>query len=295
MPVAAREASVYTGITIAEYFRDMGYSVALMADSTSRWAEAMREISGRLEEMPGEEGYPAYLGARMASFYERAGMVDCLSSNANGRSGALSVIGAVSPPGGDLSDPVVQATLRVVKVFWSLEANLAYSRHFPAISWLNSYSLYNDSIQEKVEEEIAEDYFDLQAEAMRLLEKESELEEIVRLVGVDALSGPDRLVLLVSRMIREDFLHQNAFHEIDTYSSVEKQHKMIDVILHFYQQAADSLRLDADIRDIEAAGVKDAIARMKYIPQEELAKIDKIKKETEKEFSKLLEKPQLEE
>jgi V/A-type H+-transporting ATPase subunit A len=231
----------------------------------------------------------------MASFYERAGMVDCLSSNANGRSGALSVIGAVSPPGGDLSDPVVQATLRVVKVFWSLEANLAYSRHFPAISWLNSYSLYNDSIQEKVEEEIAEDYFDLQAEAMRLLEKESELEEIVRLVGVDALSGPDRLVLLVSRMIREDFLHQNAFHEIDTYSSVEKQHKMIDVILHFYQQAADSLRLDADIRDIEAAGVKDAIARMKYIPQEELAKIDKIKKETEKEFSKLLEKPQVEE
>ncbi len=293
MPVAAREASVYTGITIAEYFRDMGYSVALMADSTSRWAEAMREISGRLEEMPGEEGYPAYLGARLASFYERAGMVNCLSSN--GRSGALSVIGAVSPPGGDLSDPVVQATLRVVKVFWSLEANLAYSRHFPAISWLNSYSLYNDSIREKVMEEVSEDYFDLQAEAMRILEKEAELEEIVRLVGVDALSGPDRLVLMAARMIREDFLHQNAFHDVDTYSSIQKQYKMIDVIIHFYRQAADSLRLDADIRDIEKAKVREAIARMKYVSQEELSKIDRIKKDTEEEFLNLHEKTPLEE
>jgi len=295
MPVAAREASVYTGITIAEYFRDMGYSVALMADSTSRWAEAMREISGRLEEMPGEEGYPAYLGARIASFYERSGMVECLSSTEESRIGALSVIGAVSPPGGDLSDPVVQATLRVVKVFWSLEANLAYSRHFPAISWLNSYSLYNDSIKESIIKDVAEDYFDLQTEAMKLLEKESELEEIVRLVGVDALSGPDRLVLLVSRMIREDFLHQNAFHDVDTYSSVEKQYKMIDVIMHFYRQAADSLKMDTEIRDIEAVGVKDSIARMKYISQKELSKIDKIKVDIENEFSKLIEKPHLEE
>jgi len=295
MPVAAREASVYTGITIAEYFRDMGYSVALMADSTSRWAEAMREISGRLEEMPGEEGYPAYLSARIASFYERSGMVECLSSPEESRTGALSVIGAVSPPGGDLSDPVVQATLRVVKVFWSLEANLAYSRHFPAISWLSSYSLYNDSIKESIIKDIAEDYFDLQTEAMKLLEKESELEEIVRLVGVDALSGPDRLVLLVSRMIREDFLHQNAFHDVDTYSSVEKQYKMIDVIMYFYIQAADSLKMDIEIRDLEAVGVKDSIARMKYIPQKELSKIDKIKVDIENEFSKLIEKPHLEE
>jgi len=293
MPVAAREASVYTGITIAEYFRDMGYSVALMADSTSRWAEAMREISGRLEEMPGEEGYPAYLGARLASFYERAGMIECNASDL--RSGALSVIGAVSPPGGDLSDPVVQATLRVVKVFWSLEANLAYSRHFPAISWLNSYSLYNDSIREQVMEQVSEDFFDLQAEAMNLLEKESELEEIVRLVGIDALSGPDRLVLLTARMIREDFLHQNAFHEVDTYSSAEKQYKMIDVILYFHRQAAETLKLEADIRDIEAVKVKDAIARMKYVPKKELSKIDRIKSNIDKEFSKLLEKPQLEE
>jgi len=293
MPVAAREASVYTGITIAEYFRDRGYSVALMADSTSRWAEAMREISGRLEEMPGEEGYPAYLGTRLASFYERAGTVRCLSSGS--RSGALSVIGAVSPPGGDLSDPVVQATLRVVKVFWSLEANLAYGRHFPAISWLNSYSLYNDSIKEKVTEEVAEDYFDLQSDAMRILEKESELEEIVRLVGIDALSGQDRLILLVARMIREDFLHQNAFHEVDTYSSIEKQYKMVEVILHFFKQATDSLKIDADIRDIEATSIKDAIARMKYMPQEELSKIEGIKNDINKELKKLTEKSRLEE
>ena len=295
MPVAAREASVYTGITIAEYFRDMGYSVALMADSTSRWAEAMREISGRLEEMPGEEGYPAYLSARLASFYERAGLVECLSGSGDCRTGALSVIGAVSPPGGDLSDPVVQATLRVVKVFWSLEANLAYGRHFPAISWLNSYSLYNDSIRESIIENVAGDFFDLQAEAMRLLEKESELEEIVRLVGVDALSGPDRLVLAVSRMLREDFLHQNAFHDIDTYSPVEKQYKMIDTIIYFYKQAEDALRTGADISDIEAFKVKDDIARMKYIPTEEIKKIDNIKTDIDNEFSKIFEKPHLEE
>lgn len=293
MPVAAREASVYTGVTIGEYFRDMGYSVAIMADSTSRWAEAMREISGRLEEMPGEEGYPAYLGARIASFYERAGLVKCLSggnpSGQNDRIGALSIIGAVSPPGGDLSDPVVQATLRVVKVFWSLEDQLAYKRHFPAISWLNSYSLYIDNISEYVKRNIASDYFDLQAEAMRILEEESELEEIVRLVGIDALSSRDRLILLVARMIREDFLHQNAFHEVDTYSSVEKQYKMISIIIYFYNRAKDYLQMGADIRAIENMKVKDKIARMKYISQDELSKIDEIKKDIDTEMSSLIE------
>jgi len=288
MPVAARDASVYTGITIAEYFRDMGYSVALMADSTSRWAEAMREISGRLEEMPGEEGYPAYLGARIASFYERAGMVKCLSGNEQ-RFGALSVIGAVSPPGGDLSDPVVQATLRVVKVFWSLEARLAYSRHFPAISWLNSYSLYIDNIRDYVTKNVQEDYFDLRAEAMRILEKESELEEIVRLVGVDALSGPDRLILLTARMLREDFLHQIAYHEVDTYSSMEKQYKMMDTIIYFYNQATGYLKINADIKAIENMRVRDEIARMKYIKKEDIGKIDKIKEDIDKEFSSIIE------
>ncbi|RLF98810.1 MAG: V-type ATP synthase subunit A [Thaumarchaeota archaeon] len=288
MPVAAREASVYTGITIAEYFRDMGYSVALMADSTSRWAEAMREISGRLEEMPGEEGYPAYLGARLASFYERAGMVKCLSSD-NQRMGALSVIGAVSPPGGDLSDPVVQATLRVVKVFWSLEAHLAYSRHFPAISWLNSYSLYIDNIRDYVAKNVHEDYFDLRAEAMKILEKEAELEEIVRLVGIDALSGADRLILLTARMLREDFLHQIAYHEVDTYSSIEKQYKMMSVIIYFYNQANNYLRMNVDINAIENMKVKDKIARMKYVKNEDIDNIDRIKEDIDKEFSSMIE------
>lgn len=287
MPVAAREASVYTGITIAEYFRDMGYSVALMADSTSRWAEAMREISGRLEEMPGEEGYPAYLGAKIASFYERAGRVRALSSDKQ-REGALSVIGAVSPPGGDLSDPVVQATLRVVKVFWSLEAQLAYRRHFPAISWLNSYSLYIDNVKEYVHNEVAEDYFDLQAKAMRILEEESELEEIVRLVGVDALSGSDRLILLTARMLREDFLHQNAFHEIDTYSSIEKQYKMIGIIDYFYNQAKDYLQKGADIRKIEQVNVRDNIARMKYTENKDINKIDDIRKDIDRDLQSLM-------
>ncbi|MEO0288954.1 MAG: V-type ATP synthase subunit A [candidate division WOR-3 bacterium] len=286
MPVAAREASVYTGITIAEYFRDMGYSVALMADSTSRWAEAMREISGRLEEMPGEEGYPAYLAAKIASFYERAGRVKCLSTQE--REGALTVIGAVSPPGGDLSDPVVQATLRVVKVFWSLEAQLAYRRHFPAISWLNSYSLYIDNIKEYIIKNIAEDYFDLQGRSMRLLEEEAELEEIVRLVGIDALSGSDRLILLVARMIREDFLHQNAFHEIDTYSRIDKQHKMIDVIQYFYNKGKEYLQKGVNIVDIENMKVRDRIARMKYTPIEKIDTIDLIKKEIDEEFENLL-------
>lgn len=285
MPVAAREASVYTGITIAEYFRDMGYSVALMADSTSRWAEAMREISGRLEEMPGEEGYPAYLGARIASFYERAGRV--LTLAADEQEGALSVIGAVSPPGGDLSDPVVQATLRVVKVFWSLEAQLAYRRHFPAISWLNSYSLYVDNITDYVKEKVAEDFFDLQAKAMRILEEESELEEIVRLVGVDSLSGSDRLILLVAKMYREDFLHQNAFHEIDTYSPIEKQYKMMQVIEHYFSTAKEYLQKNVNIQDIEQMKVRDSIARMKYIESENIDNIDKIKDAIESEFKSL--------
>lgn len=285
MPVAAREASVYTGITIAEYFRDMGYSVALMADSTSRWAEAMREISGRLEEMPGEEGYPAYLGAKIASFYERAGRVRCLSTEE--REGALSVIGAVSPPGGDLSDPVVQSTLRVVKVFWSLEAQLAYRRHFPAISWLNSYSLYNENIRDYILKNVSEDYFDLQGSSMRLLEEESQLEEVVRLVGVDALSGSDRLILLTARMIREDFLHQNAFHEIDTYSSVEKQYKMISVINHFYRSAKEALQKGVEITSLENVKVKERISRMKYIPKENVPSIDEIKKEIDGELEAL--------
>lgn len=288
MPVAAREASVYTGITIAEYFRDMGYSVALMADSTSRWAEAMREISGRLEEMPGEEGYPAYLAAKIASFYERAGRVKCLASEE--REGALTVIGAVSPPGGDLSDPVVQATLRVVKVFWSLEAQLAYRRHFPAISWLNSYSLYIDNVKEYIIKNVSEDYFELQNKSMRILEEEAELEEIVRLVGIDALSGNDRLILLVAKMIREDFLHQNAFHEIDTYSRIDKQYKMINVIQHFYTKGKEYLQKGVNIVDIENMRVRDRIARMKYTPIENIENIESIKKEIDDEFDELLKK-----
>lgn len=287
MPVAAREASVYTGITIAEYFRDMGYSVALMADSTSRWAEAMREISGRLEEMPGDEGYPAYLGARLASFYERAGCVKCLQKS-NDLEGAITVIGAVSPPGGDLSDPVVQATLRVVKVFWSLEARLAYARHFPAISWLNSYSLYNENIKDFIVSNVRKDFFDKQSEAMNLLEKESELEEIVRLVGIDSLSGQDRLVLLAAKMIREDFLHQNAYHEIDTYSTIEKQYKMIETIIYFYEQAKYYLKTGADIEALENTGVKEKIARMKYIPNDQSSRIDSLKNEIDNEFDLLV-------
>ncbi|MGM0366626.1 MAG: V-type ATP synthase subunit A [Actinomycetota bacterium] len=286
MPVAAREASVYTGITIAEYFRDMGYSVALMADSTSRWAEAMREMSGRLEEMPGEEGYPAYLSSRIASFYERSGRVECLSDGKK-RIGALSVIGAVSPPGGDLSDPVVQATLRVVKVFWSLEANLAYSRHFPAISWLNSYSLYLDNLKSYIEEEVGEDFLNLQAESMRILEEESELEEVVRLVGIDALSPSDRLTLLVARLLREDFLHQNAFHDIDTSTSIEKQYQMLRTIHYFNQQAKDYVDRGVDVNDIENMAVLDRIARMRYIKEEETDKIEQVKTEIDTEISSL--------
>jgi len=258
-----------------------------MADSTSRWAEALREISGRLEEMPGEEGYPAYLGSKLASFYERAGRVRCMSNDEE-RLGALSVIGAVSPPGGDLSDPVVQATLRVVKVFWSLEASLAYSRHFPAISWLNSYSLYVDNLRDHIEQEVGEDFLNLQAEAMRLLEEESELEEVVRLVGVDALSASDRLTLLIARILREDFLHQNAFHDIDTSASIDKQYKMLRTIDYFHNQARDYIQRDVDINDIENMKVLDKIARMRYIKEEETDKIGQVMKEIDSEISSLI-------
>ncbi|MEO0127320.1 MAG: V-type ATP synthase subunit A [candidate division WOR-3 bacterium] len=287
MPVAAREASVYTGITIAEYFRDMGYSVALMADSTSRWAEAMREISGRLEEMPGEEGYPAYLGARISSFYERAGRVKPLGNPE--REGALSVIGAVSPPGGDLSDPVVQATLRVVKVFWSLEDRLAYQRHFPAISWLNSYSLYIDDVSDDLDS-IASGFTTLSKEAMRILEEEAELQEIVRLIGIDALSPQDRLLLEGARSIREDFLHQNAFHEIDTYTSLLKQYKMLELCLFFYNQAQDALSKGVPFNDIVQMSVREKIARAKYMDEKNLNQIDKIKEEILKNFKELISK-----
>ena len=235
MPVAAREASIYTGITIAEYFRDMGYSVALMADSTSRWAEALREMSGRLEEMPGEEGYPAYLGSRLADFYERAGRTVCLG--ADQREGSLTVVGAVSPPGGDLSEPVSQATLRIVKVFWGLDASLAYRRHFPAINWLLSYSLYLDNVAPYFRECVGEKWNEMRREAMRLLQEEAELEEIVRLVGVDALSARERLVLETAKSLREDYLHQNAMHEVDTYTSLRKQYRMLELILNFHHEA----------------------------------------------------------
>ncbi|OGC42182.1 V-type ATP synthase subunit A [candidate division WOR-3 bacterium RBG_13_43_14] len=286
MPVAAREASVYTGITIAEYFRDMGYSVAVMADSTSRWAEAMREISGRLEEMPGEEGYPAYLSSKISSFYERAGRIKAMGRPE--REGALSVIGAVSPPGGDLSDPVVQATLRVVKVFWGLEDRLAYQRHFPAISWLNSYSLYKDEVSEDMNRQTAKDYVELSKEAMRLLEQESELQEIVRLIGVDALSPEDRLILEGARSIREDFLHQNAFHEIDTYSSLAKQYKMIAICLRYYERAREALDRGVDFSIIIQMPVRERISRMRYLPENEINKIDEISKELDDAFSKLI-------
>ncbi|MFH2069542.1 MAG: V-type ATP synthase subunit A [Candidatus Omnitrophota bacterium] len=272
MPVAAREASIYTAITIAEYFRDMGYSVALMADSTSRWAEALREISGRLEEMPGEEGYPAYLTTRLAEFYERAGKTVCLGSD--GRVGTLTVMGAVSPPGGDLSDPVVQNTLRVVKAFWGLDDKLASSRHFPAINWLNSYSLYSENIKQFLAGTISEDYPELKTEAMGLLESEAELLEIARLVGVETLSLPDRLTLETARMIREDFLHQNAFHEIDTYTSLKKQYRMLKLILGFHRKAEAMLEKGRVLKEVLDLPVREKISRAKYIPEDRLAEFD---------------------
>ncbi len=265
MPVAAREASIYTGITIAEYFRDMGYSVALMADSTSRWAEALREMSGRLEEMPGEEGYPAYLGSRLAQFYERAGRVQCLGQE--GREGSLSVIGAVSPPGGDISEPVSQATLRIVKVFWGLDSALAYKRHFPAINWLTSYSLYTDSLGRWFNETVAEDWMALRGRLMSLLSEEASLEEIVKLVGMDALSPGDRLKMEAARSIREDFLHQLAFHEVDTYTSLKKQYLMMKLVLQYYDQANDALALGADIERLAGLPCREDIGRMKYVEE----------------------------
>ena len=260
MPVAAREASIYTGITIAEYFRDMGYSVALMADSTSRWAEALREMSGRLEEMPGEEGYPAYLGSRLAQFYERAGRVTAL----NGEEGALSVIGAVSPPGGDISEPVSQATLRIVKVFWGLDSGLAYKRHFPAINWLTSYSLYTDTVSDWFKENVAHDWMELRARLMLLLQEESELDEIVKMVGMDALSPSDRMKLEAARSIREDYLHQNAFHEIDTYTPPKKQYLMMKLILEYYDVCCDALKNGADVEALSSMAVREEIGRYKY-------------------------------
>lgn len=270
MPVAAREASIYTGITIAEYFRDMGYSVALLADSTSRWAEALREMSGRLEEMPGEEGYPAYLSSRLAQFYERAGKVITLGSGE--RQGALSAIGAVSPPGGDISEPVTQATLRIVKVFWGLDSNLAYRRHFPAINWLTSYSLYADRMKDWYSNNISKDYIGYRTEMMKILQEESELEEIVRLVGVDALSPKDRVTLESARSIREDYLHQDAFHEVDTYATLDKQFRMLKLILSYYRMAQDAIKKDVDLKELFGLPVREKIGRAKYVPQEDINK-----------------------
>ena len=268
MPVAAREASIYTGITIAEYFRDMGYSVALMADSTSRWAEALREMSGRLEEMPGEEGYPAYLASRLAQFYERAGRVITLGSK--GTEGALSVIGAVSPPGGDISEPVTQATLRIVKVFWGLDASLAYKRHFPAVNWLTSYSLYVDTMAKWYNTTVAPDWMECRARIMHILQEEAELEEIVKLVGMDALSSPDRLKLEAARSIREDFLHQNAFHETDTYTPLEKQYLMMLLVLSFFDEGMSALDKGANIDDIISMPVREKIGRFKYVENDKI-------------------------
>jgi V/A-type H+-transporting ATPase subunit A len=267
MPVAAREASIYVGITIAEYFRDMGYSVALMADSTSRWAEALREMSGRLEEMPGEEGYPAYLGSRLAQFYERAGRV--ISLGKEGREGALSAIGAVSPPGGDISEPVSQATLRIVKVFWSLDANLAYRRHFPAINWLTSYSLYN--LGKWFNDNVNDKWTDLRTRIMRLLNDEAELDEIVKLVGMDALSAPDRLKLEAARSIREDFLHQDAFHEVDTYTDLEKQYLMMELVIHYYDISLDYLSKGVSIESLVKLPIRERIGRFKYVSKDKVA------------------------
>ena len=277
MPVAAREASVYTGITLAEYYRDMGYNVSLMADSSSRWAEAMREISGRLEEMPGEEGYPAYLGTRISSFYERAGRTKCMGSE--DREASLSVIGAVSPPGGDLSEPVTQNTLRTVQVFWSLQDKLAYKRHFPAIDWLTSYSLYLSGLSEYYKKNISEDFIELRSQAMGILQEESELEEIVRLVGIDALSNQERLVLETARSIREDFLHQNAFDEVDTYTSIKKQYLLLKLIILFHKNALKAIKSDITIEKLNSLPVKAKIVRAKFIKEKNMNMFSEIEKE----------------
>ena len=274
MPVAAREASIYTGITIAEYFRDMGYNVAIMADSTSRWAEALREMSGRLEEMPGDEGYPAYLASRLAEFYERAGIVKLLGKEE--KVGSVTAIGAVSPPGGDLSEPVAQATLRIVKVFWGLSSALAYRRHFPAIDWLVSYSLYADKMKDWYDERVSADYFKYRQFIMTILQEEAALDEIVRLVGMDALSSKDRLTMETAKIVREDYLHQNAFHEIDTFTSMQKQFLMLKLIYEFNRLASEAVDAYADLDDVLACSCKEMIGRAKYIEEENIGKFDEI-------------------
>ena len=288
MPVAAREASIYTGITIAEYFRDMGYTVAIMADSTSRWAEALREMSGRLEEMPGEEGYPAYLASRLAEFYERAGIVKVLGSSDT--VGAVSAIGAVSPPGGDLSEPVAQATLRIVKVFWGLSASLAYKRHFPAIDWLTSYSLYDDKLADWYADNVAEDFNALKSELSFVLQEENQLNEIVRLVGMDALGARDRLTMETAKSIREDYLHQNAFHDVDTYTSLTKQYKMMRLILGFYHEALDALDKGVELNDLLTLSVREQIGRSKYIEEAAIERFDEIQRNIKKEITALISK-----
>lgn len=287
MPVAAREASIYTGITISEYFRDMGYSVAMMADSTSRWAEALREMSGRLEEMPGDEGYPAYLASRIAEFYERAGRV--LVNGKEEREGALSVIGAVSPPGGDISEPVTQNTLRIVKIFWKLDYDLSYQRHFPAINWIDSYSLYQPKIDAYLDENIDRRFSKLRKRSMALLQEETSLLEVVRLVGRDSLSDEDQMKLHTSKSIREDFLQQNAFHDVDTFCPLEKQFKMLDTILYFYDRGQEALVKGAYFSEIEELEVKENIARMKYLPNDELEKLDEIKDKIDSQLKNLVE------
>lgn len=285
MPVAAREASIYTGITIAEYFRDMGYNVAIMADSTSRWAEALREMSGRLEEMPGEEGYPAYLGSRLADYYERAGIVKVLGTEE--KLGSITAIGAVSPPGGDLSEPVSQATLRIVKVFWGLSSALAYKRHFPAIDWMVSYSLYADKLEDWYSEHISPEFNDLRQFASTILQEEAKLDEIVRLVGMDALSDRDRLTMETAKMIREDYLHQNAFHEIDTYASLEKQYRMLRLIRDFHTAAGEAVGEYVDLDDVLAVDAKERIGRAKYIEEQNLAQFDTITADMKREIKGL--------
>lgn len=286
MPVAAREASIYTAITMAEYYRDMGYSVALMADSTSRWAEALREMSGRLEEMPGEEGYPAYLGTRLASFYERAGRAICLGKDE--REGSVTAIGAVSPPGGDLSEPVSQNTLRVTKVFWGLDAQLAYQRHFPAINWLLSYSLYTQKLDEYWDSQFDDEWTSLRVGAMTLLEEEDKLNEIVRLVGIDALSKGERMVMETAKSLREDFLHQNAFHEIDTYASMSKQFKMLKTIMRFHELGMDALKRGASMNEVFGLPVREKIARMRYLEEKNIDQIDMLEEQIKEEIDNLM-------
>ena len=286
MPVAAREASIYTGITLAEYFRDMGYNVAMMADSTSRWAEALREMSGRLEEMPGDEGFPAYLASRIADFYERAGKVEVLGSRDD--IGSLSVIGAVSPPGGDLSEPVTQATLRIVKVFWGLDYDLSYQRHFPAINWLSSYSLYQDKMDKYIDSEVDEDFSKNRKRSMSLLQQESGLQEVVRLVGRDALSDDDKLKLDVTKSIREDYLQQNAFHDVDTYCSLKKQDKMLNVILYNYDKSLEALSNGVELEDIEKLPVRERITRLKLISEDDIDQINEIRSEIDKQIDELI-------